>query len=203
MTVLAVWNETRPGRTIPDPLLDLLPDSLTIERWNYWIWIVAWLPGTLAILALDWRRFSRLMVTCGILSIVRGVAIVATGFGPVRGADVNAALPWDTSLFARAVLGILNPFAVFFRDSAQIWLTKDLFFSGHAATTLLLVLYARPWRRLQAALLALHVLVVASVLLGRVHYTIDVVGAWAATAVVFWLRERRADSCATSAAPAG
>jgi membrane-associated phospholipid phosphatase len=69
------------------------------------------------------------------------------------------------------------------------YLTKDLFFSGHTATTFLLLLYVWPWRRLRAAALAGHVLVVASVFLAHLHYTIDVAGAYAIAFAIFALRE--------------
>jgi membrane-associated phospholipid phosphatase len=70
-----------------------------------------------------------------------------------------------------------------------VYLTKDLFFSGHTATTLLLLLYA--WRDppLRWAMLVGHVAVVASVFFSHLHYTIDVVGAYAITFSLFVLRE--------------
>jgi membrane-associated phospholipid phosphatase len=69
------------------------------------------------------------------------------------------------------------------------YLTKDLFFSGHTATTFLLALYL--WRFPRARLLAVlgHVLVVLSVLFSHLHYGIDVVGGYAVALAVFALRE--------------
>ncbi|CAB9501342.1 expressed unknown protein [Seminavis robusta] len=53
--------------------------------------------------------------------------------------------------------------------------TKDLFFSGHTATTTLMCLNARGWRR--NVLLLSTLLVATGVLLQHAHYTVDVVGA--------------------------
>ncbi len=69
------------------------------------------------------------------------------------------------------------------------YLTKDLFFSGHTATTFLLVLYLWRFPRLRAPALAGHVLVVASVFLSHLHYAIDVAGAYAVAFAIFALRE--------------
>jgi hypothetical protein len=201
MTVLAVWNERRPGVRLDDPLLARIPFVPWIERWNYHLWLVAWLPWLFVVLAKDRARFVRLMIGCGVLSLLRGVCIVMTGLGPVRGDDVNAALDWTPALDRAVVLDILNPLAVFTEASANVWLTKDLFFSGHTASTFLLLLHAWRWPWLRAVVLALHVAVVASVLLGHVHYAIDVVGAWAAAAGVFVVVERWRTSDPRAGAP--
>jgi membrane-associated phospholipid phosphatase len=49
----------------------------------------------------------------------------------------------------------------------------------------LFVLFAWPMKRMRWVFLAAHLVVVASVLLGHIHYTIDVVGGWLAAIVVF------------------
>ncbi|HET7823855.1 MAG TPA: phosphatase PAP2-related protein, partial [Anaeromyxobacter sp.] len=84
---------------------------------------------------------------------------------------------------------LLSPWQVFAKDAMAAYLTKDLFFSGHTATTFLLLLYLWPSRRLRWAALAGHVLVVLSVFLSHLHYTIDVLGAYAVALAVFALRE--------------
>jgi membrane-associated phospholipid phosphatase len=85
----------------------------------------------------------------------------------------------------------MSPVQVFGRNAIGVYLTKDLFFSGHAATTFLLMLYL--WRRpgLRALALAAHLLAVATVLLSRIHYAIDVVGAWGVTFAIYAAREWR------------
>jgi membrane-associated phospholipid phosphatase len=59
------------------------------------------------------------------------------------------------------------------------------------ATTFLLVLYVWHDRRLRLIALAGHALMVASVFLAHLHYSIDVLGAWAFTFAIFALREWR------------
>ncbi len=198
MTAAAVWAERRPAPgALPDLVLEAVPYVAAVAHANYVLWLVVYVPLSLAFLAREPRRWVRFAVTGGIISLVRGATIAATGLGPpdpaLAGAGLGGRDPWQ------AWLELLSPWGVFAHGTAQAYLTKDLFFSGHTATTFLLVLYLWPHRRWRAIALAAHVLVVASVLVARLHYTIDVVGAWAVTFAVYALREWRP---ATPAAPA-
>jgi hypothetical protein len=156
-----------------------VPRLAWLDRYNYWIWLACYLPPALALWRLDRRAFLRFLYLGGWLSLARGVAVLLTGLGPVAGADVNAGLSGAEVLRAWATL--VNPFSTLFDGTAGVYLTKDLFFSGHVATTFLLWLYCRRRRALGAVALAGHALVVAVVFLTHLHYTIDVVGAWAIT----------------------
>jgi hypothetical protein len=105
----------------------------------------------------------------------------------VRGPDINAGLPLAALL--PAWLEVISPTGLLLRDAPHLYLTKDLFFSGHTAATFLLLLYVWPTRGLRRLMLTSHVLVVASVFLAHLHYSIDVVGAYAVTFSLFVLRE--------------
>src|SRR5205807_671587 len=108
---------------------------------------------------------------------------------PVNGHDVNAGMSVPAQNDAFWKLLTLDFFS---GDSpAHAYLTKDLFFSGHTATTFLLLLYVWPHRKLRWPMLAAHVLVVVSVFFSHLHYTIDVAGAYGITYGIFALRERR------------
>ncbi len=89
----------------------------------------------------------------------------------------------------QAFLELLSPWQVFANDAMAAYLTKDLFFSGHTATTFLLTLYVWRWPPLRLPAVAAHVAVVASVFLSHLHYAIDVVGAYAIAFAIFALRE--------------
>ncbi len=191
MTAAAVWAERRPAPgALPDLVVDALPYVESVAHANYVLWLALYLPLSVAFLAAEPRRWSRYMVTGGIVSLLRGVSIAVTGLGPPDPAHAGAGLAGRSAW--QAWLSLVSPWEVFAHGSAQAYLTKDLFFSGHTATTFLLVLYLWPWRRVRWLALAAHVVVVASVLLARLHYTIDVIGAWAVTFSVFALREWRA-----------
>ena len=187
MTALALWAELRPAPTLPDAVLDRLPYVPWVDRANYWVWLAVYLPLAAAFLWTEPRRWVRYMVTGGLVSLARGVTIALTGMGvpdPVHaGPGIGARDFWT------AFAELLSPFGVFQRGAMAAYLTKDLFFSGHVATTFLLWLYLRGRSRLAPVALAASLAVTASFLLAHLHYSIDVVGAWAVTFALFALRE--------------
>jgi hypothetical protein len=155
--------------------------------WNYWIWLACYLPPALLLWRRDRQAFLRFLYLGGWLSLARGISVLLTGLGPVHGPDVNAGLHGAALL--RAWVTLVNPFSTLFGGAAGVYLTKDLFFSGHASTTFLLWLYCRGRRPLGAIALAAHLIVVAVVFLTHLHYTIDVEGAWAITFSAYALVE--------------
>jgi PAP2 superfamily C-terminal len=187
MVWLALLAEARPAPHLPDALLERVPYVPWVDRWNYALWTAAYVPVALLLLAKDARRFCRYMVVSGLLALVRGACILATGLGPTRGADVNAGM--DAEARWRAFVHLASPVDVIGSNAPHAYLTKDLFFSGHTSTTLLLLLYVWRYPRLRAVMLVGHGLVVASVFLAHLHYTIDVVGAYAVTFSLFVLCE--------------
>ena len=187
MTALALWSERRPAPTLPDAVLEALPYLGWVARVNHVLWLALYLPLALALLLAEPRRWIRYMVTGGLVSLARGITIALTGLGAPDPARAGPGVGGRG--FLEAFGELLSPLGVFARGSMGAYLTKDLFFSGHAATTFLLFLYLRDRPRLRWVALLAHALVVASVLLARIHYAIDVVGAWAVTFAIFVLRE--------------
>jgi len=187
MTAAAVWNELRPAPTLPDLVLAAVPYVAWVARANYVAWLATYVPVAAALLWVSPRVFVRYNVTGALVSLARGATLAMTGLGapdPVHaGPGISGHDPWD------AFLSLLSPWQVFAQGSMRAYLTKDLFFSGHAATTFLLLLYVWPWPRLRWPALAGHALAVAAVLLAHLHYAIDVAGAYAVTFAIFALRE--------------
>jgi hypothetical protein len=187
MTALALWAEMRPAPTLPDLVLDRLPYLPWVDRVNYWLWLLCYLPLAAAFLWREPRRWIRYMVTGGLVSLSRGVTIALTGLGVPDPAHAGPGIGGRS--FGEAFLELLSPAGVFQRGAIAAYLTKDLFFSGHVATTFLLWLYLRRRPLLGPVALAACVAVSASVLLAHLHYAIDVVGALAVTFALFALRE--------------
>jgi hypothetical protein len=187
MTAAAIWNERRPAPPLPDLVLSAIPYVPWVARTNYLVWLLAYLPLAAALLWDAPRRFVRYTVTGGLVSLARGMTIALTGLGappPLAGGEGIRGRG-----FGEVLRALLSPWDVFAEGAMQAYLTQDLFFSGHAATTFLLVLYAWDRPRLRAAAIAAHLVVVATVFLAHLHYAIDVVGAWAVTFAIFALRE--------------
>lgn len=190
MLWLALWSEARPAPSLPDAVLAFVPYVAWVERHNYTLWLLAYVPVGLWLLKVDAERFVRYMVTSGLLAVLRGVCILATGLGPVRGADLNAGLSPEAR--SAAFWSLVNPFGLFAPgSSANVYLTKDLFFSGHTGTTFLLLLYVWKYPKLRWPALVGHALVVTSLFFGHLHYTIDVIGAYAITYTLFAVREKQ------------
>jgi hypothetical protein len=187
MTAAALWNELRPAPTLPDAVLARVPFVPAVANANYLLWLAVYLPLSLALLWNAPRRFVRYTVSAGIVSLARGATLLATGLGVPDPAHAGHGVAGHDPL--DAFVELLSPWQVFAKDAMAAYLTKDLFFSGHTATTFLLLLYLWPSRRLRAAALAGHLAVVASVFLAHLHYTIDVLGAYAVAFGVFALRE--------------
>lgn len=185
---LALIAEGRAAPTLPDAVLDLVPYVPWVARYNYLLWLAAYLPVMSWFLKTDAERFVRYMYLSGGVAVLRGLCILATGLGPIYGPDHHAGMTFDQR--SQAFWHLVNPFGLFSPSAgAQIYLTKDLFFSGHTATTLLLLLYVWRYPLLRWWMLAGHVLVVGSVFLSHLHYTIDVIGAYAVTFSAFALAE--------------
>ena len=193
MLALSLWAEARPAPHLPDLLMDNLPYVSLVDRYNHILLTLAYIPLALLLLAVDVRRFVRYNITSGLLSLVRGACIAATGLGPVRGPDLHAGMFFTSGrpgkLFFQALLELSTPSGLFVKDAAHVYLTKDLFFSGHTGVTFLLLLYMWPLPRLRRVMLVGHIAVVASVLLSHLHYTIDIVGAYAIAFSLYALRE--------------
>ncbi len=189
MLLMALLAERRPAPSLPDAVLSVVPYLPSVDRWNFLIWLACYLPPALALALVDFKRFLRFLAAGGLLSLLRGLCILATGLGPVHGQDVNAGMSLS-AVFA-TWFQLLNPLASLIGQAAQVHLTKDLFFSGHTATTFLVVLYAWRHPRLRWWAVAGHLLVVATVFFSHLHYTIDVLGAYAFTLAVYAIFEWR------------
>ncbi len=187
MTALALWAELRPAPTLPDAVLERLPYLPWVDRANYWVWLCVYLPLAVLLLWTEPRRWVRYMITGGLVSLARGVTIALTGLGVPDPAHAGPGI--GARDFGTAFAELLSPLGVFDRGAIAAYLTKDLFFSGHVATTFLLWLYLRGRPRLAPVALVASLAVTASVLLAHLHYAIDVVGAWAITFAIFVLRE--------------
>ncbi len=187
MLGLCVLNEARPGPSLHDSVLALVPRNEWISAHNYHLWIVAYVPIGLALWHQNPKRFIRFMYLGGWLSLLRGVCVGLTGLGPVDGPDLNAGA--DHARLYSDWLALINPVSALTTNAPHLNLTKDLFFSAHTCSTFLLFLYCRNLPRLGPLALAAHVVTVAVVFLAHLHYSIDVVGAWAITWASFLFYE--------------
>ena len=149
------WNEARPGAALPDPVLALLaPRDLT------------WVTFSLIYLGIA-LGFARL------LTKPRALVVALQAY--VLMILLRIVAMWATPLEAPpGMLALHDPLVRLFGPARL--LSKDLFFSGHTSTLVLLGLTV-PGRAWSAAFLAAAAAVGFSVLVQHVHYTIDVLAA--------------------------
>jgi hypothetical protein len=188
MLIPVLLNELRPAPTVPDLLLGIVPRLDWLAHINYYLWIACYFPPALYLLYRDRGLFARFILIDGAISLTRGLMIPLTGLGPPFGADVNALRPFS---FWPTWWKLVDPVRALFGDAAGVYLTKDMFFSGHIATTFLLYLFGRRLGKREARVfLGLQLVSLGVVFFTHLHYTIDVIGGYAVTFTLFTIGDR-------------
>jgi len=149
------YNETRPGFSFNDPLLNLFnPVDVT--------WLTFALIYVALIIALISLSFhpENFVIAIQSYSLVAFFRLSTIFFLPL-----NA---------PASIIPLTDPFVEFFGGGQTLY--KDLFFSGHTSTMFLLFL-TNADKKLKSVFLVCTVLVGICVLIQHVHYTIDVLAA--------------------------
>jgi hypothetical protein len=186
MLIPVLLNEKRSAPRVPDLFLDFLPQSDFLLRYNYWLWLVCYLSMAFYFFIKKRTLFMRFIVTDSFVSIARGLCIPLTTFGPPFGDDINA-IGFD---FWEVWFSMINPFNALAGGGALRYLTKDMFFSGHIATTFLIFLYARELgKRVGLLALVFNIFILLVVLFSHLHYAVDIIGAYSITFSIYIVSE--------------
>jgi len=147
--------EKRNGFMLPDPLLAWLPS----HNVSLAIFVVIWAISLLGILraAQDPYMFLTFLWSYVLVLLFRTLTITLTPLDPPPG-----------------LVGLVDPVGNFFYG--EKFITKDLFFSGHTSTVVLLFL-CLPGKADKGLALIAIVVVGSLLLVQHVHYTLDVLGA--------------------------
>ena len=163
-----VYVQQRPGQMLADPLLALLP------RHQVAVPIFVLMYGA-CVAGLGWLGRHPALLLRGLWAYLLLAAL-------------RMATIWALPLLPpEGLLAMPDPFlALVYHTEASEAMTKDLFFSGHTSTVVLLALAVRGrWWRTGLALAALAIGVL--VLVQRVHYTYDVVAAPLFAWLAYWV----------------
>jgi hypothetical protein len=173
MARFLAWVEARPGVVLPDAVLAAIPAR--DMTWVTFVLIYAGVLTAVAVLLLYPRRLMLGLQSYVVLVVLRMAVMSVTPLEAPPGMIV-----------------LRDPLVQIVGTGAP--LTKDLFFSGHTSTMVLLFLLA-PGRVTRSFFLVCTVVVGACVLWQHVHYTVDVLAAplfaYASYAVVSRLHARR------------
>lgn len=146
------WVEQREGIVLNDPLLKIItPVDFTWPTFG-----IIYVAVVLAIVVLA-RRPHSLLLAMQAYTLMVGVRMAMMFLTPLDPSE--------------GLIVLRDPFVQFFGDGSPP--TKDLFFSGHTSTLVLLAL-VMPRRSLRILYLAFAVLVATFVVWQHVHFTVDV-----------------------------
>lgn len=166
------YIEQREGIQLQDPLLDLIP-GVDVSLATF---LVIW-SMTLFL----WTRLLQtpslfLLTLCSmvVLFISRLISISLVPLNPPEG-----------------LIPLKDPIVSLFYGGTDVFITKDLFYSGHTSTQFLFFLCLKQKRDKRIALAA-SIIVGALVLIQHVHYTIDVAAAFVLPWPVYLIGKRLA-----------
>jgi len=162
-----LYIQQRPGAVVADPLLALVP------RHDVAVPIFVAMYGA-CVVALGWLGRHPALLLRGLWAYLLLAAL-------------RMATIWALPLLPpEGLLAMPDPFlALVYHTEASEAMTKDLFFSGHTSTVVLLALAVRGrWWRTGLALAALAVGLL--VLVQRVHYSYDVLAAPFFAWLAYW-----------------
>jgi hypothetical protein len=149
------WVEERPGVVLDDPVLAWFePVDASLPAT---VLIYGGILFALLVMARTPERLRRALEGYVLLVLLRGAMMWVTPLDPPAG-----------------MIPLHDPFVERFGPARA--LTRDLYFSGHVATAVLLGLFL-PSARLRLVLFASSGVLAALMLRQRVHYTIDVLAA--------------------------
>jgi hypothetical protein len=152
LAAFLVWVEERSGARLSDPLLFAIPPRN--RAWLIFATLYLALVFGLAVLAFHPRAMVIGVQAYVVMLLSRICVMYFTPLDP----------PADMIALRDPIIEIMGTGRI---------LTRDLFFSGHTATLVLLLL-AVPCRRFKPVLLAGAIAVAIGVLWQHVHYTVDV-----------------------------
>lgn len=154
-THFLVWAQTRRGVILDDTILRrLLPADCSTPIFIILYSVILW---TVFQMLRDLERLISALYAYSALTWMRLATIYLFPLTPPEG-----------------MISLRDPFVRSFFDGKEI--TKDLFFSGHIATAVLMILLVRG-ARTKILFSAAAAIVAAMILVQHVHYTIDVVAA--------------------------
>ena len=183
MQTLALISETKRGPSLPDRLHEWITPKREYDWINNQVWFIL-LMISIIYLCLFQKKSAILYLLVGsMVSVFRGLFNYLTTLGPPFA--LNSQVPNEVmqlnldgftfSLFINHCL----PLSILWENSNGVFfLTQDLFFSGHTASTFLLLICLNKKNWLYYLFLLYHINTVLFLIITHEHYSIDILGAY-------------------------
>jgi hypothetical protein len=139
---------------------------------------------------------TKYLLVGSIVSLVRGIFIFMTSLGAPLA--VRESIPIEIQnikiedITLKFLLKQWIPFEIFTNEKfSGFYLTQDLFFSGHTASTFLLLLCLEKKNFIFYIFLLFHINTVFFLIITHEHYTIDILGAYFITYSIYIFMEQK------------
>jgi hypothetical protein len=196
MQTLAIIAETKRSDGIPDRLHEWIPPHREYDWVNNKFWLYILLTSILFLIIYKRRIAIKYLLVGSIVSLVRGIFIFMTSLGAPLA--VRESIPIEIQnikiedITLKFLLKQWIPFEIFTQENfSGFYLTQDLFFSGHTASTFLLLLCLEKKNFIFYIFLLYHINTVFFLIITHEHYTIDILGAYFITYSIYIFMEQK------------
>ena len=195
MQTLCVLSEFKRGPSLPDRMHEWIEPRKELGIFTNQIWL------SLLLLSIGYLIFKRkkeainYLRVGGVVSIVRGIFIFFTSLGPPLAIRESPRFNENFSSIENLDISFLMQFyfpmgGILGIEKSVFYLTQDLFFSGHTASTYLLFVCLKKPEPLKYFFLFFHGITVVLLFLTHEHYTIDIMGAYFIVYAIYHYMEK-------------
>jgi hypothetical protein len=190
MQTLAIFAETKRSFGLTDRLHEWISPRRDLDWVNNQVWFFFLLISLLFLILFKKKIAIKYFICGSIVSLTRGIFIFMTSLGaPIA---IQNTIPHEIQKFRYEDISISFllrqwfPLDIFLgNEFSGFYLTQDLFFSGHTASTFLLLLCMEKKDVLYYIFLVYHCNTVFFLIITHEHYTIDILGAYFITYAIF------------------
>lgn len=195
MQTLAIFAETKRSFGLMDRMHEWVTPHRDLDWVNNQVWFFFLLVSLLYLIFFKKRIAIKYFLSGSIVSLTRGIFIFMTTLGAPFA--IQSSIPREIRNFKYEdiSLSFLSsqwfPLDIFLgNEFSGFYLTQDLFFSGHTASTFLLLLCLEKKDTLFYFFLIYHCNTVFFLIITHEHYTIDILGAYFITYAIFSYMEK-------------
>lgn len=196
MQTLAIFAETKRSGGIPDRLHEWITPHREYDWVNNKFWLYFLFISILFLIIFNRKIAIKYLLVGSLVSLVRGIFIFMTSLGAPLA--VRESIPVEIQnlktedITLKFLIKQWIPVEIFTNEKfSGFYLTQDLFFSGHTASTFLLLLCLEKRDYIFYIFLLYHINTVFFLVITHEHYTIDILGAYFITYSIYIFMEQK------------